>query len=710
MKSRFLFFILCFVFLVVPFVSADCTENCDTFDPSNPEAFNYETGDYSSIDWNQVDWGKIPASRIKEIPATGLQYSSLNVDQRLEMSSEQIGAHFNDIENLLDVNEEAALDAIDNAYGIDEIQFGNGARILDDTFQATYGNEGHITLTSEVYQSGPIVVNKAGDVVFRPIYQEGPLALVDDDHFILDSTYNLNVNGVDFQGKARWNEGVVSIEARESARIAGVDISNWAYDERSEKSKGELFVYFDGRKPEGNSISFDFNNGILQGNTQPRQLGNYLTFYEGNPFVDVSSGDRFGFELSQDSSFTLTKGDSLPSLVVSPHTDTASFAFSLRNGRTELSYQDNDLGFYTYDDDEQNPQRSVPLEFTVQDADAQNLLTLRDEPLKIVFDDRSQLIFVEEDLVISRETCPGCFDSRTRSQIVTDYVHEQFDFYVPIVGVESNPSFLQKTYMDLDKLPPEMIDNLWDLRLVDDVQEACGENTAGCASSSMITLGKNYQYEVLHHEGAHTRTFELDNEIMNTEYSRESYEDNLRFEHAEEAYKGDRLTRPIVTFQSTDGSVSKPCRDCSVEIVWPGVELAAEERATLIEHYVVEQESKDNSFDSQWTAIAGDVYGVDLGPKTVGGRSSSTWEDGTYGPQHGCVEAYGCNNFYEDVATHSECSLEEACWRPLVTPGGEAYDVIYVRKYQLLCQTQGFVHSQTCHEMQSIPRPTLPLS
>ena len=53
-------------------------------------------------------------------------------------------------------------------------------------------------------------------------------------------------------------------------------------------------------------------------------------------------------------------------------------------------------------------------------------------------------------------------------------------------------------------------------------------------------------------------------------------------------------------------------------------------------------------------AVAGDVYGKDLGNKDVQERWASTWDDDTRGPRNGCVRAYGCNNHLEDIATMVE--------------------------------------------------------
>src|SRR3989344_5713689 len=75
---------------------------------------NLATADYSKItDWSQVDQSRIPASRVGEVPADKLSYSSIGKEQRMQMSQQQISQNFNNIQNLRsDVNPLVAQTAI----------------------------------------------------------------------------------------------------------------------------------------------------------------------------------------------------------------------------------------------------------------------------------------------------------------------------------------------------------------------------------------------------------------------------------------------------------------------------------------------------------------------------------------------------------------------------------------------------------------------
>ncbi len=89
------------------------------------------------------------------------------------------------------------------------------------------------------------------------------------------------------------------------------------------------------------------------------------------------------------------------------------------------------------------------------------------------------------------------------------------------------------------------------------------------------------------------------------------------------------------------------------------------------------------TFKQKWLDIAGDVYDKTKEIKRGGRKFGvSTWKDAPdigsddqkYGPRHGCVRAYGCKNYLEDVSTFLENLYSKAySYKELIDPNSEFY-------------------------------------
>ena len=111
-----------------------------TFDPSNPEKFDWINGDYKTI----ADWSKIPLDKIRIIPPEKLDYDQLKGNspelkqRRLLLTADQLVQHLEKIENLaVDVNPFEARVAVKKATGITVYTFRQGARIEQGILKAT---------------------------------------------------------------------------------------------------------------------------------------------------------------------------------------------------------------------------------------------------------------------------------------------------------------------------------------------------------------------------------------------------------------------------------------------------------------------------------------------------------------------------------------------------------------------------------------------
>lgn len=92
------------------------------------------------------------------------------------------------------------------------------------------------------------------------------------------------------------------------------------------------------------------------------------------------------------------------------------------------------------------------------------------------------------------------------------------------------------------------------------------------------------------------------------------------------------------------------------------------------------------SFKDKWQKIAGNQYGYGLGAKVIDKTKAQRWADGTSIPKYGCVNAYGCNNLDEDIATFVEKISEKdpLFFSQLLDQDSAQYEPKYIQKIELL--------------------------
>ena len=81
--------------------------------------------------------------------------------------------------------------------------------------------------------------------------------------------------------------------------------------------------------------------------------------------------------------------------------------------------------------------------------------------------------------------------------------------------------------------------------------------------------------------------------------------------------------------------------------------------------------------------------------KDEDGKIFYSWSDGSNTPKNGCVRAYGCKDFWDDVATFVENVYREPdFYQPLIDQKSPIFDKLYVDKINLLSK-YGFIDAES---------------
>ncbi len=228
-----------------------------TFNPNDPASFDYVGGDYSTItDWSMVDWSQIPPSRIAEVPPNELDYSRLDISQRLEMNSMQVAANFEVIEDLSkDVNPATAEQAIQETYNVGVQLFSNSAQIRGNVLSTTFGKMDRVSLQSaekSSYSNGQLTVRDDGSILFntgkaRELHVPSTDSLNIRAGMEIDE--EVSFQGHELHGNFHFERGKMSTES--AVTIDGFTIFSADNDDVILPT----FIYFSRpEKPEGNSV------------------------------------------------------------------------------------------------------------------------------------------------------------------------------------------------------------------------------------------------------------------------------------------------------------------------------------------------------------------------------------------------------------------------------------------------------------------------
>lgn len=652
----------------------------------------YEITDPITWDYTQVDWVKVPVEKIAEIPPEYIEYTSLSTDQHLAMTAEQIAMNFDNIEDLTrDVNKEQAVLALYKKYGV-IVALGNGAQVKEGVLAATYGNKGHVSLSHETYKKAIfIAVDEQGNIIISPS-KDQEVNIPSTDNVILDTMFQeiTMSDGTRINGKLNFREGKIYVLAENEVIINNIQIKN--------NYKNDLPIYFDEEEHEGNYIAIGKEKMHIA-----NVDGDYnVIFKTENDFFDVEKDDYLKMEPGFYSEVIIQKREEDIIPLVTVEADIKhGIGLLLTNGDQLFVVEDGQLKSLRNDPLVPKEKGSVPFTLLIKDEMKNDLLSDQ----KVIFDNSKNFFVVSRELSSEEVECMTCVIDLSQSTTLFDYYQAKVQ-KIGVKGIrvkeivpieEADPDTIWSTFEKedengvmkkyaivarvdaaaasniismLDDLPPEIRESVEFIDVVpdDQVGEMCSgpKEILGCIQhgTRTITVGESTSYETLYHEAAHALTYRSE-WVRAEEKDFRSYELQLERKYNAAMIIYTDFQRDESGEVVTDaGSEYIPCGkydfDCFTVITYKDIdtpmeiELSEDELSTYVKLRETAYESSSNTFKERWEAIAGNVYGKNLGTQIVGGRSAVTWADGTDSPRYGCVRAYGCNNYYEDVATFVE--------------------------------------------------------
>ena len=322
-----------------------------------------------------------------------------------------------------------------------------------------------------------------------------------------------------------------------------------------------------------------------------------------------------------------------------------------------------------------------------------NIFGPKSEPKKFVISNYNEIATIpltaEEGLAETSERydyAPAKVSERlyyNYQEFTLDSLKRKFpDIELKFIGSIENPVAIKRISDTLDHLPPRVRDSIKGFVIYSDekYQEASpGESSAWTFSDRIIRLRLSDLTEsTIYHEAAHDLTYQLQQEADKEKSRLKIQEYNkLKSEIKQLAKKYNIEVYNIEVSDSGHGWSTKIGTDTKLfsDEVDPLIKKRKEEIAVLTA----------SPFASEWSSISGDVYGKGLAYKETGGRLAYIWNDGSDRPKNGCVRAYSCNNFMEDVATFVENVYKKPdFYQPLIDPKSPIYDKRYVDKINLL--------------------------
>ena len=489
-------------------------------------------------------------------------------------------------------------------------------------------------------------------------------------------------DGSTFKGDLTFVNGQANVIPGRTAIVNNIEIDNSqaSFPEESERGISPISVYFDGQphSEDQDYISFGETQMIINNNQQTR-----ISFLPGNSYFNVERNDELTFRLS--GTLAITNRDSqnlVPQLIASR--DLGGY---ITNGNNFFTIYDGRVVTYAYNSGD--PAGSVPMIFIGENA--QNVL----------FDDHNNFLVFPEGLSESLQ-CYNCNYNIERNSLFTDFVSEKIRTLSPnlqLSGQQLTIRELSLFYSILSDLPPNVLDAVHEIEIIpnDRLEEVCGENSGACAPNQKIVLPIGYAGDasIIYHEAAHALTYQI---------VHADPEEYLEQELSEQYGAPVRIAAHLQDPNRTYGGhpvmgCDLPPENCELryrafllhdEGGVREITLNPDDEGTLFHALVAEERQ---NFIQVWTNVAGgeEVYGANLGERTVAGYNAVVWADGTSGPRNGCVRAYGCNNALEDIATYVEYANNPSFWQPLVTQSSPQYDPRYRQKLDFLLQ-YGFIN------------------
>lgn len=648
-------FVLLTFMLSSPCVFAQCPPDCPPeegtqFNSDNPTSFDYVNGDFSAItDWSNVEWSRIPPTKIAQVPVQELKYYELSLEQRLEMSSEQIGENFDHIEDLTkDVNIVKAENAVKQKYDLGSVSLGKGAKIENDLLHTTYGTQDYLPLKS-LNSQVKVIVNEQGRIEVygepKPSSQGQYTAVYLEETVIeLSSGEKINV-----KGNFNFREGEIYLrkdvsEARTfEETINGIRISPPIRKERSINGEkyGEIRIFLDGKKHEGDYISIsdqDIQFSLL--NQKDKQIE--LRIPSNHPIFNTNIESKnekiitYNIELSGGSLGAISKrgidGEGRQLVPLMEFTVPAQgYGIGMSLG-THGFYVTGGKFIYSPDFE---IKKSPLLTIIGKDVEGNDIFSDEEEPKKAVLTPDGFVVLALSYPAEEFE-CVGCHSKAKSSNLILSNSYAYFQKEkIKITGeLKDDPMILSSISYYVASMPEDVRDSI---RTIDILNKPGNLDCVGASSActwpgGKIVVSKTVSQEQIQHEAVHARHLE----IMDSQSG-----------------EIQQLARDIATDKEN-----------SILGFSPDNSLREKKLETL----------RKESFNSRWNSFIIDPSEY-LGPpdfKIVDqlpfGYSMSWKEKESDGPEIGFMTAYGANNlhtasggllpfkdaWFEDVATVTE--------------------------------------------------------
>ena len=501
-------------------------------------------------------------------------------------------------------------------------------------------------------------------------------------------------SGMLFSGKLSYQDGKYFLDKSNNIRIKSDDYFysrtniNWGShlptnNLRSIKvlNSGEGRINLD-----SNIITYNAHNQIEDFNLNIEEEADISFSFRENPNIDLYSNQLKGetrlvsIKNSRIKMFSRSDLDLIPMLEIEANDEDSSF--DLINGASTFYKIKNEFRYTPFNRLEEYQDKkidsAVRYSLLIKDNKGNSIFGSEDKQKKIIFNDFGEFITipVEDKGVESGMFLEDPFDkTRMRvfpfqdevfsearkgptTEVLGKYLSIKYNIG-NIYGLEKEHVF--PLYESLGIMNDEMLKSVNDIHFITNMGAFGYENpetVGGFADHYTKDIHiKNFNVNTIIHEIGHTLTFRIE----------EKYEKEALDEWQTDFYELDRKAK--------NGEITRS-------------------------EFKIEKKKIDDKFEQfkggplrkKWENIVGDIYSKDLGEKTVGVTknwegNSARWATGyPLGPKHGCLEEYGCNNFWEDTATFIEEAYKfkyrDSCGKWCLKKVRE--DPIYFEKLKLL--------------------------
>ena len=538
--------------------------------------------------------------------------------------------------------------------------------------------------TKVSYKKGEISVGEDGK--FSKIMYGDDLLTSNNTMRIFGDTYK----GKDFQLNNLHVRGTIIQLGKNAYRKTG---DSWVETEgmiiKPDKNfNSEVDIYFDGKEHSGNYVSLSKEKrNLIISSDEKKRIDIYFT--KENNILRIGENGQFNIDSLSNNKIIIKNRDDeglIPQMtMISKEKSEGCF---IDNGAKTIEL---DEGKVKIRGGNRADMESTPLSLILQDGNGNNLIGTEKEPKKYIMSNFNEIGAVPlketEGIIEDYDYSPGKISERM-SYAYHKYTVREFNEKFPNIKIEGNAvnSLTVKKMMDnLDHMPPAIRDSMKEITISDNLEFRnvyCPQFAGACASPGKIHLTTSQMEEsTFYHEAAHTLTFNLEQNKDKMVQSAATY------------FKQEALTK---INQEVGGRYNpddlKVLDNGELYIGWRYGNDKEKDVNTKLDSILKEYNNEiktaveGKSFEEKWKAVAGDVYGrnIEQDPKTF----AVIWKDSKSqeGSAHGCVKAYGCYTFYEDVATFVENIYRnpEAYLKLMESPEKD----IYFKKLKLLEQNK----------------------